>query len=242
MGDAREDGSERLIAGGYFLTKPAKRADWLTPDLVPDRFLTVSRCLAAIVPDMWTWSNDDKEELEKEAARTGITVEKLAAFTSWALDRDADGSFGWPNVFQSLADAEKCHAEFLAPSSDWVVLGIGLPEKHVSTVLVQAGREQDSAQGVYDMLRSGKGLDAGGSVAGYEVLGIGYGEFHSWYCNSLEKEICQEFGIRPNSYGLLDSPADAEKASEYAGRDDVGAEPVAWLPWMIVKYDLGGEN
>jgi hypothetical protein len=40
----------------------------------------------------------------------------------------------------------------------------------------------------------------------------GYGELHSWFCNSLEEAIAKELGIRPGGDGLLATYAEQRSA------------------------------
>lgn len=64
------------------------------------------------------------------------------------------------------------------------------------------------------------------------------GIFHSYLCNSLEDDYDKEFGFRLNSNGFISTIDEAKKLAEYTNQDTVSAEPVLWLPWVIVKYNF----
>lgn len=81
-------------------------------------------------------------------------------------------------------------------------------------------------------------MESNGSVLGFEILGYDMGTFHSYICNRLEDDYDKEYGFRLNRSGFISTIDEAKKLAEYTNRDDVGAEPVLWLPWVIVKYSF----
>ena len=71
------------------------------------------------------------------------------------------------------------------------------------------------------------------------LLGEEYGEwFHSFVCNALENEYLERLHISLNPNGLIDRYDDAVRAADHTNLDEVGAEPVLWLPWLISEYPL----
>ncbi len=38
--------------------------------------------------------------------------------------------------------------------------------------------------------------------------------------------------------GFIETFEKAQKCAEYANRDEVGAEPCLWLPWLVLKYKI----
>ena len=40
-------------------------------------------------------------------------------------------------------------------------------------------------------------------------------------------------------WDLFRSYEEAEKAAEYNLQDDVKSEPILWLPWIVIKHELG---
>ena len=47
--------------------------------------------------------------------------------------------------------------------------------------------------------------------------------------------------VKPGASGFIASARDAVAAAEYCGRDNVGAEPGFWAPWLVVDYALAGK-
>jgi len=92
--------------------------------------------------------------------------------------------------------------------------------------------------GIPDVIRRREAPDPTGQLIGFDVLGIAYGEFHSWFCHSLEEPIAAELGIRTGAYGLLPTWSEANARAEYASRLEVGAEPVPWYAWAVISYPI----
>lgn len=186
--------------------------------MLPERILSVSECIVDIIP----------EPGERFA-------EPYNAFDIEEI--------GWPNVFYSTPDAWEFIRRSLPEADDLVILGIGL---HLTLVDAYLTEEQPpagakGASGVYEAISRGKGLDPGGENLGFEVLGLECGGSpHSWLCNGLEMDAWRELGIRPNERGFLGTLDEAQRCAQYANRPESGAEPVFWLPWLIVRYPATG--
>ena len=44
-----------LVSGGFYITRAIARPGWPGDDLLPERILTLSKCLTELVPDWWAW-------------------------------------------------------------------------------------------------------------------------------------------------------------------------------------------
>jgi hypothetical protein len=73
---------------------------------------------------------------------------------------------------------------------------------------------------------------------GFEPLGYDYGGFHSFICNSLEKDYSKDLHLPINEHGRFSELAACERAVEYTRLDSTGAEPALWQPWLVVEYPL----
>jgi hypothetical protein len=226
------------ISGGYFLAKYLKRPDSMPADLLPDRILSASNCIADI-PDAWAvkWANYKESDRREEAAKFGITPEILPQVIEWVTSGLESQLIGWPVVFYSLETARKFAQRFLPNDSDLALIGIGLLPQ-LATLLLREEKPPDNhgTPGIYEAIGQGISLEPGGEVLGFEVLGYEWGGFHSWLCNGLEVDSYREFNVRPNSHGFISDLEDACKSAQYASREEVGAEPALWQPWLVVKY------
>jgi hypothetical protein len=229
-----------FISGGYFLTKYIDRPESMSADLLPSQIVSASSCIVDI-PDAWAveWANYQESERQEEAAKFGIKPEILPHLMRWVTSRLDSQEIGWPVVFYSLKTARRFAQEFLPDNDEVVVLGIGLT-REFANVLLQEEKPPDNhgIPGVYEALGKGLGLESGGEILGFEVLGYEWGGFHSWLCNGLEVDSYREFNIRPNGNGFISNLDDGAKTAEYASREGVGAEPALWQPWIVVKYPM----
>jgi len=93
------------------------------------------------------------------------------------------------------------------------------------------------AKGIYQMLCRNISLTGDGMERGYDILRYRQeGTFHSFACNSLEKDYKTKLGIELNSCGLIDSLEAAEKATQYTTLKTIQTEITVWRPWLVVEY------
>jgi hypothetical protein len=225
--------------GGYFLVRVADREECMASELLPDSFITVSRCLTDIFPESWAIGDGNGSE---ESNGFDLPRQALGTVKREVASHFKNRYLGWPNVCYSTSIARQLAQKFLShlSSQDMALIGVALHQEYVPEFLhVEAPGAGDAPQGVYDAIAYGMRLEPGGTVLGYDVLGLDdNGSFHSWLCSGLEDDIYERFGIRPNAAGLLNSMEEAIQCALYAASDDVDAEPVLWQPWLIVSYPV----
>ncbi len=227
-------------AGGYFVTRSTERPEQMAADLLPARLLSLSGCICDFIPDVWAieWTNVEPQDRVAEASKFNVSSSKLQRIVDWTTERLNVGAFGWPCVFFSVHDAREFSGQFLK-TLDLSLLGIALHSDRIDDFLSEEKPGSDLGEpGIYAAVNRRQVAEPHGTVLGWEILCYEYGGFHSWLCNGLETEIAKELGIRPNAAGLIDSAGDALKAAEYCGREDVGAEPGFWAPWLVAEYSL----
>ncbi|MGH7815167.1 MAG: hypothetical protein ACREQI_14335 [Candidatus Binataceae bacterium] len=238
-----QDSLDDYIWGGYYIAKLA--TDYKKSNLVPDAIITLSDCIAEFLPDS-DWSIDwmsSAEEREKRAEKCGFPSAQRDAFVKWSTELMRVGKFGLPNVLLSMETATELLRRFPFDRSEWHLLGAGLRKDEVDRFIALCapptyqGQGQD---GVYEALVRKEQLHRSGRILGYDVLGHEEygGGFHSWFCNSLEEEVAEKLGIRPDHNGLLKTYAEAAACAQYAGDPDTHAEPASWNAWVLVDYPI----
>ncbi|WNG25523.1 hypothetical protein F0U62_16985 [Cystobacter fuscus] len=207
--------------------------------LVPARLRTASGCLAPIAPDTWAldWARCDEAERVSAATRFGIPPSRLAELIDWVTHR-FDKDFLWPNVFLTLEGARDFRATFVPADSDAFILGLALSNEDVDGLPWRTEPDPTVGEvGLHRSLSRGFPPAAGGVRLGSDVLGAELdGTLHSYLCNGLEHVFSRQLGALPNPYGLFDDHALARRCAVYAGRDDVGAEPIPWRAWVLTEY------
>lgn len=234
-------------AGGYFITKYADRPEYFDAGLLPERLVSLSECISPKVMVAWGW---DLNEYQDEALAFGIPAEKLLELATWSQAKH-EVDIGHPDVFYTLDAAQKFIEAFLPVKDNLLLLGIALPESLVDGFLVdnrQRSYNANTQEYIYEpyginlALSKREPLPSNGEILGFEVVS----QFHhlgdSWLCGGLERDMQQEFGIRPGQYGLIETFEEANKVYEWilegAEKGEQRAEPEPYYPWLIVRYPL----
>jgi hypothetical protein len=229
---------EQLVAGPFLL---AKESGKLAPGL-----LSVSACLANIVPDSWTieWAKVDETDRVTRAADFGIDTHHLPDAIRWATDHLDGGGFAWPNLFLNAGAARDFRRRFVTATVR--LLQMSLPERNIESFLAlttpppqQPGYAPVGSIGVHEALAQRSALTDLAERRGFEVLGFdGAAGFDSFRCNALEGDFQRLFGVRFNQWGLIDDGGDAARCAEFANGPDVSTCAVAWHPWLVIEHAL----
>ncbi len=228
-----------VVCGGYFLTHSVTRPPHVAAELMPPDIVSLSECIGDFIPNVWAvdWTNASAEERALEAGKFGITEAALPEIVAWTTEQVNAGTLGWPCVFFSTGEARSFAQRFLQTSSNLRMLGIGLPEELVSEFFTSNRPEPSTeAPGIYKAIGRVAEIEAGGKELGWDLLCYNHGGYCSWLCNGLERDVAKDCGVKPNPAGFISSVADALKAAEYCAREDVGAEPGFWAPWLVVEF------
>jgi hypothetical protein len=233
------------VSGGYYLTRFSARAACMSPELLPDRILSASRCIGKFFPNTWCieWCRSTDEERIEAASAFGIAPGNLPAVMAWASDPHSS-AFGWPNAFYTLEAAREARATLLPEGLDIVIFGLGLHNSDFKRFW-RAAKPPDrkpgcapvGPSGVFECVNLRSGIAEAGDPAGFELLNTEYGLLAcSWLCNGLEKVCADRLGIRPNPRGFIDTYAEASRCAEYISTPEVEAEAGLWLPWLVTTY------
>jgi hypothetical protein len=244
-GDMTEVSISEYTCGGYYLARAAKRADYLTSELLPDQVLSASGCISDFFPGTWAieWVSDIFEERLRQASAFLISEHDLPKVLAWTT-ASFSKEFGWPHTFYRLEAARKARERFVPKVPDVALFGLGLHLSHTEEFLNEARSSPHQPEcapagqtGVFECVSSGRKITMGGDVRGFELLVSQHGLLTcSWLCNRLEKDCAYRLGIVPNRFGFIQSLDDARKCAALISRGEVGAEPGLWLPWLVVSY------
>lgn len=237
-----------FVSAGFYVTRSIARPNYADSLLLPDRIVSASRCITKFLPDTWCleWTGDTDTERYEAAEFFGFDEHALLTLVSEATSA-FDSQFGWPNVNWDLDSARSLSALISDRTPDIRILELGLHDDFVETFCRDAEPEQHEGyapvgrQGIHEMILQRRKISGLGTAIGFEPL-LSDGMIScSWLCNGLETVVADRLDIRPNSNGLIDTFDDAAIAVSHIARDDVGAEPGLWLPWLIVEHNRNAE-
>ncbi len=235
-----------FVSAGFLVTRAVDRPPGSETDLSPARTVSASPCIAPFLPGTWCieWTGDTREQRIDDAAAFGLDSGALDELILWATPR-IDRSLRWPNVIFDLDTATELTGRFLPSLADVRVLELALHRSMTDGFCRKAeppparpGFARNGRQGIHEMILERRAPVDGGRVLGFEPLVFNHSLSCSWLCNGLDAEIHRALGIRPNRHGLIETFDQARRSIEHISRDDVGAEPGLWLPWLIVDHTL----
>lgn len=219
------------ITGGFFVVPRTSRpAD--ASDLLPQNILTVSNCLATIVPDTWAVdlgypADEDRADGAAKLSSAPAVIPDLVKWVTAEIGPDR------PTAFRSLTAAREFHRRFITQPGV-IVIGMGLHKSLRASFDAQIGQDPTKGDGLLERVQQNDPLPSGGSVRGYEPLGFCGGSFHTWLCNISPDAVKSHFGIRPNENGLISTLEEGTQVVDYL--TETGAEPAIWEPWIVVEY------
>lgn len=233
-----------FISAGFIITRPVPRPSYVSADLLPEQIISASGCIATFIPDTWCieWTQDTSENRSEEAKNFGLDDSGLADVTKWVTPKFSDTIF-WPNIVIDIHVALRLVETFLGTLPDVRLLEFALHKSQTNEFCLvaepppqQPGFAPNGRQGVHEAILKDKSSSRDGYVLGFEPLVFWYSLSCSWLCNSLDTVVAEHLNVRPNQYGFIETFADACRCVEYISRDDVGAEPGLWLPWLLLDH------
>jgi hypothetical protein len=241
---------EDYVSAGYLLTQYVDSApynDWMrtvcrvAEDLLPNRFLSVGLCSALRAP-IFDWTAPPKEDY----INFGIPLDQVPQLSTWADER-LDKEIGHPNIFFHLATAREYIARFTNDASNLQLVGMGLHQSHLDTLAIieqinpRRIGETGATIGGFESTGFARAVKLAqhlvpGEALGFDVICLRYGIEHSWLCTCFAASALQQFGFRPNSFGLIDEKQNADELATYA--NEGSPEEGVWLPVFIIRYPL----
>ena len=225
-----------FFSAGFYLIKESKRKEYMSEIIVSQKIISLSNCICDTFPNIWAyqWDNNAIKEAERIALKYSIDVEVIKNLEE-EINQKFDKSIGWPNVFYDKETAIEFYKKFFTKIPDIKLIEVGIEEKYSQKLTKEA---ESNDFGLINKLREKSKVLPNGKIIGYDIVGYEYGFSCSFLCNGLEKDYKEKFNIILNEIGLFSNYEDAQKAAEYNLRDDVGAEPILWLPWAVIEHEL----
>lgn len=217
---------DRFKVIGYYICEINDTPGWLQG--ISRQILSVSGCIGEQHPSrecfMSGWS---KEEARKYREKLQLDRERYREFSETAGSLFDAKRMDVDCRFLKLSDAKDFYEKF-CQALPCCIVSISTTMEYCKMLLNELKGSSSHA------LMNGENDNS--SCLGNDILGWDIGGFHSFLCNSLQKELPD---ARFNDMGLLGNAF--QEAERFAHQIQGKGEPVEWIPCRIGVYEQSEE-
>lgn len=224
---------------GYYLIK-INKANY--GSILGQEIHTCSTCINDSLLNSWSYSWTDKstEEIDEAEQVLGITSDEQKEIQNWVEKKEELKEVAWINVFSDLAVAKAYRSNFFSHLPDVEILSVYFPESEANDFLEEfkPQKKEYGTLGLWDNLSKKVEEDPSSEavIVGYDLIGVEWsGNFHTFHCHDLAKDLKEKFNVSVNQHGLLDKADNWQEIVGYMNNEENGFEPV---PWFFVKVSL----
>lgn len=204
---------------GFYIVSPCGCPAYL--EGFSAQILTVSSCFCEIQPEVFSCMNAGGQ---REAYRNRLAMERqeFDAMAEETMRLFEAGRLEGDGRFTDRKEAKGMYRRWFRKmrcgGDAYRLVGISLEECFVPRL----GAEPSLSP------------QHGGTFLGFDILGWDIGGFHTYLCNSLQKELMGQYPLRPGRLGLLDNTR--EEVNRFAEAIEGKGEPVDWIPFQVHEY------
>lgn len=225
--------------GGYYLSRmqPLEYGSYCG-----SLIYSCSTCFNDNVLGSWaySWITDIDAEIEEHKQNYALSDATVSEIREWVNARFEEKKIGWPCLFADLETLMEYQQKFFAHLPDLRIFALYFAENEADS-LIQECNPNGGYEGVIglaqllaDKIEEKESKNE--QTIGYDVIGVEWsGDFHSFHCHDIGKELSDRFGLTINSFGLFEPCDDWTPVLDYFHDDENGCEPV---PWFVVKTKL----
>ncbi|MCU4580255.1 hypothetical protein KTJ32_04475 [Acinetobacter gyllenbergii] len=209
---------------------------------VPSRIFTCSSCINDHLVDRWSysWVLKTQDEIQEIKSKLSLTNEQFHLLENWVNDLHQKNLLGWANVFQDIQTATQYKERFFKNHADIYLLSLYVDGDYRSDILeiFASSSEHVGEIGIYQCLKKGIREDCipDEKLLGYDYIGLEVsGDFHSFHCHDLSKNLVEKFDLTLNEFGLFEEPSKSDQIEAFLNDNPNGFEAV---PWGIAKVKL----
>lgn len=203
------------------------------------KLYTCSTCINDSFLDSWSlsWSSSSGKEIDDETiSNFKLTKDKIQQIQHWSDQKFEENKIGWIHTFSDLETLNEYKKTFFSEFES-ETLSINFPETEVKELEIAFNRENlDLGEiGISKNLKRRIEENNSKETIGYDLIGMeDGGDFHSFHCHDLTKELIQKFGIKINEFGLIEENDTWQEMVSYMNDEENGFETA---PWFYVKVN-----
>lgn len=201
-----------------------------------ENLYTCSTCINDSYMDAWSlsWTESGKKVNEETKSNFNIDEIKIITIQNWADQKFEEEKIGWISTFTDLKTLTE-YKNLFFPEDQAEILSINFAETETTELLSLFNSEKLSFQeiGLSDNLKNRIVENENDITIGYDLIGIEEsGDFHSFHCHDLSRELIEKFGIEINENGLINENEQWQQMVTFMNDENNGFEPA---PWFYVK-------
>lgn len=219
---------------GYYIISPCPCPAFLAG--FSERILTVSGCFCEIWSELFSCMGADEREDEIFRKQLGFTESEFLEYSAEITRLFEDGRLDTDGRFLFKADGEHVYRRYFYRQTQSEreesrrLVGISLEETSISLLAEEMGTQTGAPEGGAFK----KQPQTGGLFLGFDILGWDISGFHTYLCNSLQKNLMESFDLKPGEFGLLKNSL--EEVGKFAAAIQGRGEPVVWIPFALHDY------
>lgn len=225
-----------FFLGGYYLIKMRPMRLGRNP------VFTCSTCINDGFLDSWSysWTTRNNDSIGEIRDAFQLDDQKIQSIRTWVDHAFDDKRIGWPDLFYDLETAQEYGNSFFSHITDKQIVSVYFSEQEAAALLSEFKPQKEGlgASGLFDALqkKASESLSGNETFIGFDIIGIeAGGDFHSFWCHDMAKDLTERFHLTLNQYGLFEDIPDWKAVTDYMNAEETGCEPV---PWFVCKVKL----
>ena len=208
---------------GYYIIRPCRCPEFLKD--FSQWILTASSCICDVEPQRFSCMTNDERQREEYRKRLGLEKREFIDFSEETLRLFGEDRLDTDSRFVFKQDADEIYRRYFSKQKGvdrgYRLIGIALEEAHLPSMEDRIIPKNVASR------------TAERHFLGFDILGWDISGFHTYLCNSLQKELVKRFKLKPGEFGLLKNSK--EEVEAFADAIQNRGEPVEWIPFAV--YD-----
>lgn len=208
----------KFVIIGYYICEYTFSPSFLSD--ISKKNISISECLCNHEPRIflchgWKPNGDQQEYIDCFSSK-----EKYIKMSEEITDLLEEGLFDTDGRFLRKENALYFYKEYFNDSKH-IFVSVCAKEEYIKLLGDDFNIEKNPVN------------EMDGNIIGYDIIGWDIANFHSFLCNSLEKQFLD---VKFNSYGLLDETY--SKIEQMSFSIQGMGEPVDWIPVILHKIEI----
>ncbi len=201
---------------------------------------TCSECINENIVDDWSysWTTDNNRKISEVKNNYQFSDTQIDNIRNWIDNKHNENKLGWINVFTDLETALEYKNNFFSHLRNIKVMALYFNETERKDILEEFKPQSEKNGEIGLRLTLLKAIEENDKekFLGYDYIGIEIGgNFHTFHCHDIGKELSDKYDLILNRFGLFDSDKNSKHVLDYLNDENNGCEPV---PWYVAKTKL----